>query len=97
MRVFLVLISVALYGNIAFLAWAILSLDRCGANDGCLGYVWNFWIGICLGILLCFLGGAAWAIAREKGIETRLVAFAVCLSAVTLIGLLSLTWMHKPS
>ena len=97
MRVFLALLAIASYGNLVFIAWSFFGLDRCGANDGCLGYVWNYWVGVCTGVLICIVGGATWAIAREKGIRTGHMSFAVCTLALTLTVLLSLTWLHKPN
>ena len=56
MRLASLVISVLAYMDIGLIAWALVSLNGCNGNDGCLGYVAYFWIGIMTAIGLIVAG-----------------------------------------
>ena len=56
MRVASRIISALAYMDVGLLAWALVSLNSCGGNDGCLGYIAYFWIGIIAAIGLIAAG-----------------------------------------
>lgn len=74
-------LTAAAYCTLAFIAWSLISLHRCGANEGCLGYVLYFWLGSAATLLILLLGLAIFILARRHGVR--------CLMLLTSISLLS--------
>ena len=82
------IISTSACLNLAFLSWTLVSLSRCNANDGCLGFVWYFWLGCGAAMVISLAGGITWLFTRRMGVQTSLLPISVCVLFVSACGLL---------
>jgi hypothetical protein len=96
MQVLTWLVSLAAYLNIAFVVWALIRLEQCNSNDGCLGFVWYVWQGCGTALLILALGGALWIVRRRRGMKTGLLSTALGILFAGVFGFLAVAMFFRP-
>ena len=96
MRLTVWAISIAAYVNVAFLAWTVFGLARCGASESCLGFTWYFLIGCSSALFILLLGGIFWIVGKWRRSDTRPLPIALCTLTVVVSGLLAVAISFRP-
>lgn len=89
MRFLALLIASLAYLNLSFLIWALLSLNHCNSNDGCLGFVWYFWVGCVVAVAITFVGIVVWQRSRKRGVNTGFLPIALGVLCTCVAGFLT--------